>query len=197
MSQLLSLRSALLYLLFTNSAIMIFPTVDSVNDLGVIFDSKLSFNSHIADLRVRALKLRGLVQRNCSSLRDVLAFALLYKSLVLPLLDYGSFVWSPDSQVATDTLESVQHKVHRYLSFVSGRPMSYLDHNYEYIMNLVHFQLLSVQRVTGDLIFLFKLINHFVDSSNLLSLVKLRVPGRNTRLTEGLMLVRMTQCIEL
>jgi len=63
--------------------IMSLPTtkVDSVNDLGVRFDSKLAFSVHMNDKVNKAYSILIVIKRNCIYL-DKDSFVLLYKAMV-------------------------------------------------------------------------------------------------------------------
>ena len=68
--------------------------LDSIKDLGVIFDSQFKFDKHIADKINKAYAFLGLIKRNFTYLcKD--AFITLYKSLVRSHLEYAVQVWSP------------------------------------------------------------------------------------------------------
>ena len=65
--------------------------VDSERDLGVIFDSYLSFDSHINDCIGRANSMLGIIFRSFVFL-DSIMFLSLYKSLVRSILKYGNVI---------------------------------------------------------------------------------------------------------
>ena len=54
----------------------------------------------------------------------------LFKSLVLPNLNYGSIIWSPYTKDKYDDLNSVLKKFLRYTSYKIGNPMDYDNHDY-------------------------------------------------------------------
>ena len=63
-----------------------------VVDLGVIFDSKLSFKDHISQKINKAYSILGIIKRNFIYM-DETSFILLYKSMVRPHLEYANSVW--------------------------------------------------------------------------------------------------------
>jgi len=78
-----------------------------VKDLGVTFDSKLNFNSHICNVVAKAkqrLYLLGKSFTHCDDNALILAF----KTYIIPLLEYCSHVWSPYRVAEILKLESVQ-----------------------------------------------------------------------------------------
>ncbi|KAL1449423.1 hypothetical protein WDU94_001932 [Cyamophila willieti] len=76
---------------------LIQPT-DTYKDLGVMFQSNLSFDKQIKDVTQRAYKKLGMIIRHCQSITDIDAILLLYLSIVRSTLEYGSVVWSPNTQ---------------------------------------------------------------------------------------------------
>ncbi|BES96254.1 WD repeat domain 59 [Nesidiocoris tenuis] len=67
----------------------------SVVDLGILFDSRLTMTDHINRISARAMKTLGFLKRNTRDFQDIPALVTLYRSLVVPTLEYGSVVWSP------------------------------------------------------------------------------------------------------
>lgn len=83
-------------------------------DLGVLIDSSLSFREHIKDVVKRACAVVFMLFRNikCS---DVKLLLRLYKSYVVPILEYCSPIWSPGLKKDITALEKVQHLFTRLL----------------------------------------------------------------------------------
>ena len=67
--------------------------VDSIKDLGVIFDCKLKFDIHIIDKVNKANRMLGIIKRNFKFLSPD-AFVMLYKSLIRSHLEYAVSVVS-------------------------------------------------------------------------------------------------------
>ena len=65
-----------------------------IKDLGVVFDSKLSFSSHISGIIGKA-KQRLFLLNKCFLTKDPDILILAYKTYVLPLFDYCSQILSP------------------------------------------------------------------------------------------------------
>ena len=87
----------------------------SVTYLGVSISSDLSWASHIETVWCKAKWQIGLLRRHFHA-GSPSCKSQLYKSLVLPILDYCSSLWDPN--YAINKLESVQKLAAR---FVSGR----------------------------------------------------------------------------
>jgi hypothetical protein len=154
--------------------------VDSVKDLGVVFTSTLSPAEHIDHVISRANSILGFIFRTTRSFRSPLSLLTLYKSLVRPILEYGSTIWSPYQLGHINLLNRVQIRFLRVLGVRLG---------YEYsaspILELqVQFdvQPLHLRRQFLDLIFLYKLVNGIIDSPQLLQEINFLVPRRTRSL---------------
>jgi len=63
-------------------------------NLGITFDVKLNFSSHISDKADKADSIIGIIKRNFRFLSQE-SFVMLNKALVRPHLEYANAVWSP------------------------------------------------------------------------------------------------------
>ena len=81
--------------------------VTSFKYLGVTISSNLSWRSHINNVCSKAKRQVGFLYRNFGR-ADSSSLLQLYKSLVLPILDYCSSVWDPHLLTDIKSLESVQ-----------------------------------------------------------------------------------------
>ena len=95
----------------------IIPRVPSVTYLGVSISSDLSWAAHIDSVCCKAKREIGLLHRHFYA-GSPSCKAQLYKSLVLPILDYCSSLWDPNYAIHVNKLESVQKLAAR---FVTGR----------------------------------------------------------------------------
>lgn len=86
----------------------ILDTVNEIKDLGVYFDAKFSFVTHINYTISKAFSMLAFVRRNSSSFSDPYTFKILYSSYVRSILDYAVFIWRPYHQIHINRLESVQ-----------------------------------------------------------------------------------------
>lgn len=155
--------------------------LDETVDLGVTFSSDGSFHAHVVNTANKALRILGFVIRNTQHFRNPSTLILLFNTLVRPILEYGSPVWTPSSAIDKKVLESVQSKFLRKLAFVNMSPMRFDEHDYTHIKNQFGIQSLETRRNIADLLLLYKILHGLVDSSNLLSSIKLHVPSRQVR----------------
>jgi len=82
----------------------ILEKLNSINDLGIIFDSNLTFKDHMAQKISKAYSILGIIKRNFIHM-DESTFILLYKSMVRPHLEYANSVWCPYKQGDIKELE--------------------------------------------------------------------------------------------
>ena len=85
----------------------VLENVESIKYFGVTITSDLKWNSHIRNVCSRANRTLDFLRRNlfCCP-QDVKEAA--YKTLVQPILEYGSTVWDPHCNGLNDELENVQ-----------------------------------------------------------------------------------------
>jgi hypothetical protein len=77
-----------------------------VRDLGVLFDTRLSFSSHVQSIIRRANGVSNLIFRVFSS-RDPLIYSRAFSVYVQPILEFSSQVWNGISKRDANRIESV------------------------------------------------------------------------------------------
>jgi hypothetical protein len=153
--------------------------VTEIRDLGILFDSELSFVNHINESIGRAMQTLGFIVRTTVGFRNTRAIGMLYTSMVRSTLEYCSVLWDPFYNIHTNNIEKVQRKFLRYINFVMGIPKEEIDYNFLHKkMDLIE---LKCRREILALLFFYKIINGHIDSSALVSEVSLHVPSRTTR----------------
>ena len=83
--------------------------LSDTKDLGVTFNSKLSFDTHIDNIIAKAKQRLYLLRKSFVSC-DCRALILAFKTYILPLLEYCSPVWSPCLITDILRIEAVQRK---------------------------------------------------------------------------------------
>jgi len=127
-----------------------------VTYLGVSISSDLSWAAHIDSVCCKAKWQIGLLHRHFYA-RSPSCKAQLYKSLVLPILDYCSSLWDPNNAIHVNKLESVQKLAAR---FVTGR----WHDNYDSLLSLLNWPELSTRRKGQKLL----LCNHILKGYSIL-----------------------------
>ena len=83
--------------------------------LGVVIDEHLSFNEHIKMITNKANAVKSFLQRNIGSCTESVKEAC-YKSMIRPILEYSSTVWSPYTKKNILIIEAVQRRVARFVT---------------------------------------------------------------------------------
>ena len=91
--------------------------VNIVKDLGVLFETDMSFRQHIDDIVCKANRILGFIWRNTKDINNVTVFTTLFRSLVLSKLEYCSSVWSPSQANLINKIERVQKRAVKYMAY--------------------------------------------------------------------------------
>ena len=98
-------------------------TVSEFRYLGVLLDSDLSFKNHINYITSRAYGALCTLRKSQTYL-PLKTRKLLYRSLVLPHLEYCTTVWDPCTKQMSDQIERVQNRAMR--SYHPRQAIAYL-----------------------------------------------------------------------
>lgn len=154
-------------------------TVDSVTDLGIIFDSKMSFIPHMNYILPQAYRILAFIRRNCSDFSDPNTLKLIYTSYVRSKLEYAAVVWSPQCGNHISRIERVQRVFLKYalssFRFVDPLP------SYKSRGLLLGLETLEYRRRFQSSLFIFDLITCGIDCHDLLSQISFYVPPRILR----------------
>ena len=124
-------------------------------DLGVLIDSKLSFEQHIASKVNKANSLVGLIRRSFEFL-DGDMFRRLFTSIVRPHLEYANAVWNAHLKKHIVALENVQRQASRMIPGMKAL-------SYEERLRKLKLSTLAFRRYRGDMIELYKLTHGLYD----------------------------------
>ena len=91
---------------------------DVVKDLGILMDNNCTFQKQIIAIIKKAENLTSWILRTFSS-RSLNCMITLYKSLVIPILEYCSVLWSPNAVGLIQRLEDIQKS---FLRKINGTP---------------------------------------------------------------------------
>ena len=100
--------------------------VESLSLLGVTISKDLKWNSHVKDIVSRSNKLLGFI-RHIAGAGPSEVLLQLYRTLILPILDYCSPVWSPHTNVLINALERVQRTATRAILHQRRREQDYCE----------------------------------------------------------------------
>lgn len=154
----------------------ILSRVSQIKDLGVLFDSSLTFIPHIDSLSGKALRTLGFITRNSQDL-SIAAFRVLYLTLIRSVMSYASIVWSPYYANHIFSLEKVQNKFLRTCAWrLNLRDASLLE-----LRSRLNITSLEDYRTRCDVVFLHKLVNSAIDCPELLMRINFRCNTRVLR----------------
>ena len=80
--------------------------VDVVKDLGVLLDRKMTFKPHLNQVVARGKCMLGFMKRQSKEFDRPQVTRLLFCSLVRPLMEYFSVLWSPTFNCDSRRIES-------------------------------------------------------------------------------------------
>ena len=130
---------------------------ENLCDLGIQFSSDGTFKVHIANIAQKCRGSIGWILRVFKS-RDSTTMMTLFKSLVLPHLEYCSPLWSPCAASSIRSLESIQQAFTRRIDYLSGKNRP----NYWQRLSSLKIYSLERRRERYILLYLVKIINNRV-----------------------------------
>ncbi len=154
---------------------------ECVKDLGVTFDTKLSFNQHVENICNQSTKRLGLVIRNSSFFERSPTVEILFKALVRPCLEYAAVVWAPSYHVHIDNLEKVQRRFLKYLAFRHDKVYPPQGFPQEALLNRFEYLSLEYRRSIFYIKLLFLILNNGCDCAVMLHSLNFHVPRLNAR----------------
>ena len=159
------------YKLTSEGDIVELVEIEEEKDLGIKFDSLLSFKQHTSECVSKANQRIGLIRRNFQQL-DNYMFLLLYKSLIRPLLEYGNTVWYPCYKQDSQELEKVQRRATKLVKNLR-------DMVYPARLRALDLPTLVYRRKRADMLQMYRIITG-VDNLDSNNFVKMD-PGVKTR----------------
>lgn len=103
--------------------------INSIKDLGIIFDMRLFFELHYNYVTSRAYKIRGFISRSLRKFKNLNTYITIYNTYVRSIIiDYGSIVWGLFYHVHINSIERVQ----RIFTRILFRKFHYPTESYEY-----------------------------------------------------------------
>ena len=131
--------------------------VNCMKDLGVTFESNMTFKIHISEKINKASQMLGIIKRNFKDI-DKFTFRTLYTVLVRSQLEYAHAVWNPYKISLITDIEKVQRRATKLIKSLKRLP--YKD-------RLIHLGLptLKYRRLRGDMIEVYKILNDQYDSA--------------------------------
>lgn len=157
----------------------VLPRSDSIRDLGVHHDSKLTFESHVDAIVAKASRSLGFIMRLSKCFTQAKTLKILYCTFVRSHLEYASEIWNPCYHKYIDRIENIQKRFIKYLCYHQRVP--YQSENYLNLCKKFHLLPLINRREISDCVLVLKTFNNNINSSEILSKFYFNVPGRSKR----------------
>ena len=127
----------------------VIETIDSHKHLGVIYDSKMKFNLHCNEIYQKCFSKFNFLKFVAKKV-DGKTFLKLYKTYILPLIEYSNACWVPNS-TQLKTVEKIQKKISKYICYKLGKN----EFNYEQRLNFLNIKSIESRRKISALKLVF------------------------------------------
>lgn len=146
-----------------------------IRDLGVIFDSKLTFKDHIQNICKRGSGLLGFIIRQTHDFVGHRVIVMLYDAYLRSSLEYNALVWDPREAVQKLMLEKLHKK---FCRFLFKKMYGYYPFLYPslYVTGMVGLDTLELRRKMTLMVHYYQLLHNKIDNSTALESVSLYVP---------------------
>ncbi|KAJ8704700.1 hypothetical protein PYW07_011888 [Mythimna separata] len=154
---------------------------DSMKDLGVTFDRKLTFHDHTTSTAKESFRRLGFVLRNCRDFHNPHVIKLVFGALVRSKLESSACVWNPFEKQYVLALEKVQKAFLRYLykHLYGFYPYLYPT---KFLLGCLNFNSLEVRRSCDQMTVVIKILRGIIDDPDLHNeILKLFVPDNYCR----------------
>ena len=128
----------------------IIKSVTTVRDLGVTMSNSCDFNAHIDKTVKTCSRLVGWILRTFTTC-DSTTMLTLFKSIVLPILEYACQLWNPKSLQLVKKLEKVQRSFTKHITGM-------FDLSYEARLRQLNLYSLQRRRDRYQIIYIWKII---------------------------------------
>lgn len=166
--------------------------VQTIRDLGVVFDSKLTFEQHINIITTKAYRMLGFISRSLNKFSQLHTYKTLYFTYVRSILEYCSPVWSPYYGTQIKSVEKVQRRFTRGIYRKFHYPGEKIN-----LMREVRLEILSLQdrRIITDELTLYKIMSETLET-DLLNRIQVNARERFTRQNNTFYLQTVTNNVE-
>lgn len=139
--------------------------VDKIKDLGITIDNKLTFDSHVNKITLQAYKIMGLITRTGRDFSSAYPLVRLFLALVLPIVEYGTVIWSPFPSTQVNRIEKVQHKFCESLLYLNLDRINIVTT--DEVRSVFGLNKLINRRKIADLVFFFKIFNSLINATDI------------------------------
>ena len=159
----------------------IVPRYEVVSDLGVVLDSKMTMNMHVDHIIKKSMRMLGFIKRFSKEFNDIYIAKTLFVSLVRPILEFASLIWSPCFVTHIARVEAVQRNFSRFaLRILNWRDPLNLP-PYEDRLKLLGLDTLFLRRKLFDGLFVHDILSYRIQCPCLLGTLSFNAGRFNLR----------------
>ena len=135
------------------------PESEVVKDLGVLFNKYGNFDDQLKVKIAKCNKMSGYILRTFVT-REPGPMMSLFKSLVIPIMDYGSVIWNPWKRKDIQAIEQIQRNFTKRINNLSDE---------SYYERLKHLKIYSMERRRQryEILYIYKILKHQVPNVGL------------------------------
>ena len=130
---------------------------------------------HIDTLISRSNRLLGFIYRTTRLFTNIRCIIILFVTMVRPIMEYCSVVWTPSYAVHIERIERVQKRFVRALCYRCG--FDPYSNRHDHWLTYFSLPRLAKRRSYRDLMFMFKTLNNYIKCQSLRELIILHVPS--------------------
>ena len=130
-----------------------------VKDLGVLFNKEGNFDDHLKVKIAKCNKMCGYILRTFMT-REPGPMMTLFKSLVIPIMDYCSVIWNPSKKKDIQAIEKIQRNFTKRINGLK-------DTNYYERLQKLRIYSMERRRERYELLYIYKIISHQVPNVGL------------------------------
>jgi hypothetical protein len=151
----------------------------TIRELGILLDEKFTFKDHIDYTVSKAKSVLTWVKRFSYEFDDPWVIKRLFETFVIPIIEYGSQIWSPKFKNDIKKIESIQKQ---FLIFALRKFRWYKENDfslpsYKHRLLFFHMNTLEDRRKINQILFIISLIFGKISSPQLLN--ELNIKARN------------------
>jgi hypothetical protein len=156
--------------------------VNTIKDLGIYFDPKLKFLTHIDKTFSSGMCMLGFIKRRAKEFNNPYLTKMLFCSVVRPILEYGNIVWNPNHETHFKKIESVQKQFLLFALKNLGWNSYHLP-PYKHRLLLINMTTLASRFELASCLFIFDLLRNKINCPTLSNKLILNTNTKNLRNT--------------
>lgn len=170
---------------YINSEII--PRTEIMRDLGVMFDPKLNFTSHIEFITNKARAMLAFVKRNTYKTMNANVAKMLYYAFVRSNLEFANIVWMPHHQNHINMIESIQKQFVKFIhpeNSAHNPSNQYQMRPYTDRCKELNIETLRRRRINSCIVFIFDILSGRINSPSLRNQLNMTAARYLTRQTD-------------